>query len=145
MYSTVTRTCWRPGGSWNTGTLMYWFIRLFVLTDPTSPRSAIRVNEEILAQSLAIVDSMGQVIGEAFDETMPPLAVSPEFRENDPLWPPSSCGRRADCHLAGYPGCRGADGAVNLVLGILRGVCSRQGRAPSAGGPVRCACLSGYL
>jgi hypothetical protein len=72
---------------------MYWFIRLFVLTDPTSPRSAIRVNEEVLAQSLAIVDSMGQVIGEAFDETMPPLAVSPEFRENDPLWPPSSCGR----------------------------------------------------
>ena len=64
---------------------MYWFIRFFVLTDPTSPRSAIRVNEEVLAQSLAIVDSMGQVIGGAFNETMPPLAVSPEFREDDPF------------------------------------------------------------
>ena len=39
----------------------------------------------MLAQSLAIVDSMGQVMGGAFNETMPPLAVSPEFREDDPF------------------------------------------------------------
>jgi hypothetical protein len=55
------------------------------LTDPTSPRSAIRVNEEALAQSLAIVNRRGQVIGGAFNETMPPFAVAPDFREDDPF------------------------------------------------------------
>ena len=72
-------------GPWNAETLMYWFIRLFVLTDPTSPRSAIRVNEEELAQSLAILDGTGQVIGGAFNQTMPPFDVAPEFREDDPF------------------------------------------------------------
>jgi hypothetical protein len=72
-------------GPWTTERFMYWYIRLFLLTDPTSPRSAIRVNEEALAQSLAIVDSTGQVIGGAFNETMPPLDVAPEFREDDPF------------------------------------------------------------
>jgi hypothetical protein len=72
-------------GPWTMERLMYWYIRLFLLTDPTSPRSAIRVNEEALAQALAIVDQEGQVIGGAFNETMPPLDVAPEFREDDPV------------------------------------------------------------
>jgi len=62
-----------PFGPWSIERLMYWFIRLYLLTDPTSPQNAIRVNEEALAQSLAIVDQRGQVIGGAFNETMPPL------------------------------------------------------------------------
>src|SRR5215218_10109232 len=70
-----------PFGSWNTETLLYWFIRLLVLTDPTDPWSAIRTNEEALAQSLAMVDQRGQVIGGAFNETMPPFDVMPGFRE----------------------------------------------------------------
>jgi hypothetical protein len=74
-----------PFGSWTAETLMYWFIRLLVLTDPASPQSAIQLNEEALALSLAIVDQQGQVIGGAFNETMPPLDVSPEFREDDPF------------------------------------------------------------
>jgi hypothetical protein len=64
---------------------LYWFIRLYLLTDPTSPRSAIRVNEEVLDQSLAILDERGQVIGGAFNETMPPFDASPEFRQDDPF------------------------------------------------------------
>jgi hypothetical protein len=72
-------------GPWTAERLLYWFIRLFMLTDPTSPQSAIRVNEEVLAQSLAIVDSTGEVIGAAFNETMPPVDVVPEFREDDPF------------------------------------------------------------
>jgi hypothetical protein len=72
-------------GEWDAETLMYWLIRLSVLTDPTSPQGAIEVNEEILAQSLAIVDERSQVIGEAFNETMPPFDVMPEFREDDPF------------------------------------------------------------
>jgi hypothetical protein len=72
-------------GPWTMEMLLYWFVRLYLLTDPTSPQGAIRVNEEALAQSLAIVDQRGQVIGGAFNETMPPLDASPEFRQDDPF------------------------------------------------------------
>ncbi len=72
-------------GPWTTERLMYWFIRLMVLTDPTQPASAMQVNEETLAQSLAIVDRTGQVIGGAWNETMPPLDPAPAFRQNDPF------------------------------------------------------------
>jgi hypothetical protein len=56
-----------------------------ILTHPTSPRSSIQVNEEALAQSLAIVDHRDQVIGDAFNDTIPPIDVEPEFREDDPF------------------------------------------------------------
>jgi len=76
-------------GPWTPETLLYWFFRLFVLTDPTSPQNAVQVNEEVLAQSLAIVDSRGQVIGGAFNDTVPPLDVAPELREDDPFMAPA--------------------------------------------------------
>ena len=72
-------------GSWDNQTQMYWLVRLTALTDPTSSRDAIEVNEEILAQSLAILDGEGRVIGGAFNETMPPFDVEPPFREDDPF------------------------------------------------------------
>lgn len=72
-------------GPWTTERLIYWFIRLLVLTEPTRPTSAIQINAETLAQSLAIVDQRGQVIGGAFNETMPPLDVSPVLRQDDPF------------------------------------------------------------
>ncbi len=74
-----------PFGSWDTETQLYWIIRLMALTDPTSSRDAIEVNEEVLAQSLAILDGDGRVIGGAFNETMPPFDVEPPFREEDPF------------------------------------------------------------
>jgi len=70
-------------GSWDTQTQLYWLIRLTALTDPTSSQDAIEVNEETLAQSVAIVDGEGRVIGGAFNETMPPFDVEPPFREDD--------------------------------------------------------------
>jgi hypothetical protein len=72
-------------GSWDTETQLYWVTRLTALTDPTTSADAIEVNEEILAQSLAIVDWDGRVIGAAFNETMPPFDVEPPFREDDPF------------------------------------------------------------
>jgi hypothetical protein len=72
-------------GPWTTETLLYWFIRLLVLTDPASPSSAVRVNEETLAQSLAIVDQTGRIIGGALNETMPPPDAPHVFRRNDPF------------------------------------------------------------
>ena len=72
-------------GSWDTETQLYWVTRLTALTDPTSSADAIEVNEETLAQSLAILDGEGRVIGAAFNETMPPFDVEPPFREDDPF------------------------------------------------------------
>jgi hypothetical protein len=72
-------------GSWDAQTQLYWVTRLTALTDPTSSADAIEVNEEILAQSLAILDGEGCVIGAAFNETMPPFDVERPFREGDPF------------------------------------------------------------
>jgi hypothetical protein len=74
-----------PFGSWDTATQMYWLTRLTALTDPTSPADAIEVNEETLAQSVAILDGEERVIGSAFNETMPPFDVEPPLREGDPF------------------------------------------------------------
>jgi hypothetical protein len=74
-----------PFGAWDTKTHMYWIVRLLALTDPTSPMGAIEVNEEVLEQSVAIVDEEGSVIGGAFNETMPPFDVEPPLREDDPF------------------------------------------------------------
>ena len=77
-------------GPWDTETHLYWLIRLTALTDPTSPKDAIEVNEEILVQSLAILDGEGRVIGGTFNETMPPFDVEPPFRgtirSSTPSW-----------------------------------------------------------
>jgi hypothetical protein len=72
-----------PFGPWTPANLVYWAIRLLILTDPTSPKGAVRVSDEALVQSLAIVDRTGQVIGGAFNETMPPLDTPPPFRQDD--------------------------------------------------------------
>src|SRR5918992_890067 len=72
-------------GSWDTQTQLYWVTRLTALTDPTTSADAIEINEETLAQSLAIVDGEGRVIGAAFNETMPPFDVEPPLREDDPF------------------------------------------------------------
>ena len=45
-------------GSWDTETHLYWITRLAALTDPSSSLGAIEVNEETLAQSLAILDGV---------------------------------------------------------------------------------------
>jgi hypothetical protein len=72
-----------PFGPWTPENLVYWAIRLLILTDSTSPKGAIRVNGEALAQSLAIVDGTGRVIGGAFNETMPSLDAPSPFRQDD--------------------------------------------------------------
>ena len=74
-----------PFGPWRMETLMYWFIRLYLLTDPTSPQGSIQINEEVLTQSLTILDERGRVIAGGFRETMPPLEASPEVRQDDPF------------------------------------------------------------
>ena len=72
-------------GPWTRASLLYWFIRLCVLTDPASPRTAIAVNHDTLTQSLAIVDDDGQVIGGALNETMSHGDAPPTVRDGDPF------------------------------------------------------------
>jgi hypothetical protein len=72
-------------GSWSKERLLYWFIRLLVLTDASSPRSAIKINGDALEQSLAMLNHRGYVIGGALNETMPLLTEQPEFRRGDPF------------------------------------------------------------
>lgn len=71
--------------AWSKESLFYWFVRMFVLTDPTSPRSSIRLSEDSLHQSLAMVDADGWVVGAAFNETLPSLREPPVFRDRDPV------------------------------------------------------------
>jgi hypothetical protein len=74
-----------PFGSWDTETHLYWITRLTALTDPTSPQDAIEIDKETLAQSLAILDGEGRVIGAAFNQMMPPFDVEPPLREGNPF------------------------------------------------------------
>jgi len=72
-------------GPWTRERLLYWFIRLLILTDPASPRDAVTVNAGTLTQSLAILDGDGHVIAGALNETMPTLDTPPIVREGDPF------------------------------------------------------------
>ncbi len=72
-------------GAWTKENLIFWMIRLLVLTDPTSPFSAIQVNRKVIEQSLAIMDGDGAVIGGAFNRTMPYAHPDPPLRHNDPF------------------------------------------------------------
>ena len=64
---------------------MYWLVRLTALTDPTSPKDAIEVNEEVLAQSLAILDEEGHVIGCRVQRDDAALRRGTPVREDDPF------------------------------------------------------------
>jgi hypothetical protein len=72
-------------GPWTTGRILTWLVRLLGLTDPTSPRDAVSLNEDVLAHSLAVLDETGAVIGGAINEPMPASDHGPAFREGDPF------------------------------------------------------------
>lgn len=72
-------------GAWSRESLMHWFIRLFVLTDPTAPVTADGLNHLMRTQSMAIVGPDGRILGGAFNEPMPPIDVEMSLRDNDPF------------------------------------------------------------
>jgi hypothetical protein len=74
-----------PFGPWTRESLLYWFIRLLVFTDPTSPRAAVRVSAGALRASLALIGDDGRIIGGALNETMPPVDIQPVPRAGDPF------------------------------------------------------------
>ncbi len=61
---------------WSKKNIVFWFIRLFVLTDPTSPFDALCVNRSMLDLSLAIKDKEA-IIGGAFNVPVFPATNQP--------------------------------------------------------------------
>lgn len=70
-------------GGWDMTTILTWFVRLLILTDPANPRGAVRVKQDALAQSLALLDEHGTVVGAALNETLLHDAAAP--RSDDPF------------------------------------------------------------
>jgi len=73
-------------GIWDMETILFWFVRTLILTDPTSPRDAIRTSDAALAQSLAIADpTRGTILGAALNETLVAHDAPPALRTDDPF------------------------------------------------------------
>ncbi len=71
-----------PFGPWTAENIIYWYIRLFLLTDPASPAGAVRLNEEVLDLSIAILGADREVIAASINEVMSPPDMPP-IREDD--------------------------------------------------------------
>jgi hypothetical protein len=67
-------------GEWSWESRLYWHIRLYSLTDITSPDARIR--DEVLAQSLAIIDNANVIGGAISIPLSPPHDESPPQRND---------------------------------------------------------------
>lgn len=74
-----------PFGEWTQDNITYWSIRLFELTDPASPRNAIRLNMKVLEPSMALVNQAGEVLGGVLNEPYPSIAEPFSYRQDDPF------------------------------------------------------------
>lgn len=72
-------------GPWTKGNIIYWFIRLFLLTDPTTPASNIQLNDDVLRQSIAVLNQGREIMAVSFNETLPMLDEQPPLRQDDPF------------------------------------------------------------
>lgn len=70
-------------GEWTAENLVYWFIRLFILTKPSDPIGKIGTNDDLNKCSLAILNRKSQIIGGAFNITVP--AQEQALRKSDPF------------------------------------------------------------
>lgn len=72
-----------PFGPWTTENILFWCIRLIMLTDPSHPVSSMEINEDLLRHSLMITDTHSKPIGGALNITLP--AQEDELRQDDPF------------------------------------------------------------
>jgi hypothetical protein len=70
-------------GDWTKENILFWMIRLVVLTDPTSPINNIKLNSDIFTHSLAILNDQGNIIGGALN--LPASHEEQRIRDNDPF------------------------------------------------------------
>jgi len=72
-------------GDWTKENIMYWIIRLFVLTEPGSSLNDIQVNKQLQKYSLAILNNESKIIGGALNLPLSMADLENEFRNNDPF------------------------------------------------------------
>ncbi len=70
-------------GPWTTENILFWCIRLIMLTDPSQPSGSIEINEDLLRHSLMITDTHSKPIGGALNITLP--SQEDELRQDDPF------------------------------------------------------------
>ena len=70
-------------GEWTSANLVFWFIRLFILTKPSDPIDKISINSETINLSLAILAKDSTIIGGAFNAIV--LPTEEELRKSDPF------------------------------------------------------------
>lgn len=70
-------------GPWTTENILFWCIRLIMLTDPSHASGSIGISEDILGHSLMITDGYSKPIGGALNITLP--AKEEEPRKDDPF------------------------------------------------------------
>jgi hypothetical protein len=70
-------------GPWTTENILFWCIRLIMLTDPSLPSGSIEINQDLFRHSLLITDAHSKPIGGALNITLP--AKEAELRQGDPF------------------------------------------------------------
>lgn len=70
-------------GEWSTENIIYWIIRLFVLTNPSDPINKIGIQEDLKKLSLATLDGYSNIIGGAYNTTLKTKEMP--HRETDPF------------------------------------------------------------
>lgn len=72
-------------GEWTKENIIYWVIRLFILTDPGRPLRNIEINEHLLTHTLAMLNDAGEIIGGAFNMPAFLADVEQSLRTDDPF------------------------------------------------------------
>jgi len=62
-------------GPWTRENVIYWFIRMMVLTNSTDPGSSVSLNVDTLRLSLMVIDADSNPIGGAFNVTLSPVEI----------------------------------------------------------------------
>ena len=70
-------------GPWTTENIIFWCIRLVLLTNPSQTRGSIEISEDLLRHSLMITDKHSKPIGGALNITLP--VQEDDLRPDDPF------------------------------------------------------------
>ena len=70
-------------GPWTTENILFWFVRLALLTEPSHQIGDIGLNDDLLRHSLVIVDEYSKPIGGSLNITLP--GEEENWRQNDPF------------------------------------------------------------
>lgn len=72
-----------PFGSWTKENLLYWFVRLNLITDPSHPMGAIQKNNDVFSHSLVITNKDSKPIAGSLNSTLP--NKKEKERQHDPF------------------------------------------------------------